>query len=184
VPPDVVGPDVKAYAAARNPELRVEDLTHFALGIFWKASAHAWRSGPSTPTSRIDLGPFAEAVRLFLLGIGPFPEHVALGVAVMPPPVTTLISYLPREGTRSSGVRHFSYYVPGVLFMLSIGAEVSRDTTSGCFYNNPLHPILIKDLSEEVQRHPKKLYFKAKAAMARRSRTQKTSPSTRDDRID
>jgi hypothetical protein len=185
VAPDVVGPDVRAYAAARNPEMRVEDLTHFALGVFWKASARAWRSGPSiTSTSGIDLGPFGDSVRLFLLGIGPFPERVALGVALMPPPVTTVLSYLPREGTQSNGVRHFSYYVPGVLFMISIGGEVSRDTASGCFYNNPLHPILVKDLSEEVQRHPKKLYFKAKAAMALRSHSQKTPTSNRGDRTD
>src|SRR5450756_406723 len=31
-----------AYIASNNPEVDIEKLTHFALGIFWKASVHSW----------------------------------------------------------------------------------------------------------------------------------------------
>ena len=30
------------YLAAENPEIKVDKLAHFALGLFWKASVHSW----------------------------------------------------------------------------------------------------------------------------------------------
>jgi hypothetical protein len=164
VAPDIVEPDVTAYAGAKNPRLRVNDLTHFALGIFWKASVHTWKSGSSSG-SRIELGISGEKIRLFLRGDAPFPEYIALGVNVMPPPVTTMLSYIPREGTALGDGRYLSFYVPGILFTLAIGKGLTKEV---CFYSNPLHPVLVKDLSTEVERYPKETYFKGKAAMALR----------------
>ncbi len=171
IAPDFVDPDVKAYAGSKNPSLRVKDLTHFALGIFWKASAHSWKSGPSSIIPRIELGCYGESIRCFLFCDGPFPEHVALGISVMPTPVTTMLSYEPRAGRKSGGVHHFSFYVPGVLFTLSVGEGVAGKAKDICFYGNPLHPILIKDLAEEVERYPKETYFKGKAAMNLKRKT-------------
>ena len=168
VAPDVVGPNVKAYAGAKNPCLRVKDLTHFALGIFWKASVHSWKSGPSSMIPRIDLGPYGENIRSFLFCNGPFPQHVGLGVNVMPAPVTTMLSCHARAGAKANGVHHFSFYVPGILFALSVGKGAAEERRETCFYSNPLHPVLIQDLSDEVERHPKETYFKGKAAMALR----------------
>ena len=34
--------DAKVYAAARNPEIDTAKVTHFAMGIFWKAAVHSW----------------------------------------------------------------------------------------------------------------------------------------------
>jgi len=166
IAPDFVEPDVKAYAGSKNPRLRVKDLTHFALGIFWKAAVHSWRSGPSSIIPRIELACHRENIRSFLFCDGPFPERVALGVNVMPTPVTTMLSYEPRAGRMSDAVHRFSFYVPGILFTLSVGEGAAGEAKDICFYGNPLHPILIKDLSEEVERYPKETYFKGKATMA------------------
>lgn len=46
------------YWAAQNPDIDVEKLTHFAMGIFWKGAVHAWRIGREK--IRIDLGPYAK----------------------------------------------------------------------------------------------------------------------------
>jgi hypothetical protein len=32
------------YSAAENPEIDVEKLTHFAIGICWKAAVHSWKA--------------------------------------------------------------------------------------------------------------------------------------------
>jgi hypothetical protein len=175
VAPDVIGLGVRAYAGAKNARLRVKDLTHFALGIFWKASVHSWKSGPSSIIPRIELGPYGESVRSFLFCSGPFPEHVRLGVNVMPAPVATMLSYQPCKGIKSNGIHHFSFYLPGVLFALSAGKGVTEETENTCFYGNPLHPLLIKDISEEVERYPREIYFKGKAAMALRG-TKRSRP--------
>jgi hypothetical protein len=37
------------HFTAENPEIDVEKLTHFALGIFWKASVHPWKGTEKSP---------------------------------------------------------------------------------------------------------------------------------------
>jgi len=32
----------RGYAAFRNPEIEVDKLIHFAMGVYWKASVHSW----------------------------------------------------------------------------------------------------------------------------------------------
>lgn len=165
VAPDVVEPGVAAYAASKNPAILVEDITHFALGIFWKASVHSWRHGSSpSNVSKIELGPYAEHMRNFLRAGAPFPEHIALGVNIMPPPVTTRLSLTPRKGRKTNNVHRFHMYVPGVSFSLFVGGGVTTKFKDVCFYCNPLHPILVCDSSEEIERHPREMYFKVKAA--------------------
>jgi hypothetical protein len=39
-PPDFDEEGMVVYFAAKNPEVKVDKLTHFALGMFWKASVH------------------------------------------------------------------------------------------------------------------------------------------------
>lgn len=48
VAPDFAEPDLTAYACARNPSLACDKIAHFASGIFWKASVHAWVHVDST----------------------------------------------------------------------------------------------------------------------------------------
>src|ERR1041385_5458943 len=43
VQPDIVDGDVAAYASAKVPDIRTDFLTHFAMGIFWKAGVHNWQ---------------------------------------------------------------------------------------------------------------------------------------------
>jgi hypothetical protein len=167
--PDLTTPNGSFYATASNPKMRTQDLTHFALGVFWKASVYDWRTG-SRSTSWIDFGPYGDGMRPFLLRSGPFPANVALAVVVMPPPKTTrMLSYIPREVGRSNGAHCFGYYVPGVLFMLSVGKRVSQDTRDWCFYRNPLHPIWVQDLYEEIEGQSGRAYLKAQAAMGART---------------
>jgi hypothetical protein len=45
------------YLAADNPAIDVVKLTHFALGLFWKASVHSWKGDMTDP--RIELGPYS-----------------------------------------------------------------------------------------------------------------------------
>jgi hypothetical protein len=64
VPPDCVLEKIVAYAAARNPEIPVQALTHFALGTFWKASVHHWHGNDTN--LQINLGPCEKSIRLFV----------------------------------------------------------------------------------------------------------------------
>lgn len=142
--PDAVEGNSALYAAAKNPEIDVAKLTHFAMGIFWKASVHSW-SGERN-ASAIDLGKYGEGVRRFLREEGCFPECMALIVGVSPPPVmpTFNMPYL----DSAKDFHSFLFHVPGINFALHVGNLVSSDLKKTCFASHPLHPIILSpDLS-------------------------------------
>ena len=75
IPPDVVDGDAKLYAAVRNPEIDTAKLTHFAMGIFWKAAVHSWLGGETDPL--IDLRAARRAHSRVSSGRNPFPGRHA-----------------------------------------------------------------------------------------------------------
>ena len=63
-------------STARNLDIRVDEITHFVMGMFWKAGVHSWSGSQTEPV--IDLGPYTEPIGGFLRGEQEFPDHVAL----------------------------------------------------------------------------------------------------------
>ena len=131
------------YAAGKNSEIDVAKLTHFAMGIFWKASVHSWSGEKTDPL--VGLGKYGEGVRRFLRAEGCFPEHMALIVGVSPPPQMPTFN-MPYRGS-AKGFHNFLFHVPGINFALNVGNLVSGDMKETCFASHRLHPILLKDLS-------------------------------------
>ncbi len=160
--PDAVEGNSALYAAAKNPDIDVAKLTHFAMGIFWKASVHSW-SG-ERDASAIDLGKYGEAVRRFLRAEGCFPEFMALVVGVSPPPLVPTFNtpYL----DSAEDFHSFLFHVPGINFALHVGNLVSRDLKKTCFASHPLHPIILSpDLSAKNLE-----FFKGVAAGAHKAK--------------
>lgn len=147
VPPDVEEPDLRGYAASRNPDIDFGKLSHFAIGVFWKASVHSWSGTRTEP--QIDLGPYGEEIRKFLRGEAPFPRYVALTVGVTPPPVKDIAFCQPYLGSMKN-CHFFMFYVPGIAFALSVGKGIG-DAKNNCFYSNPLHPIVVGDISSGIK---------------------------------
>lgn len=110
--------DFAVYAGAQNPKLDMDKIGHFIMGIYWKASIHSWSGSSDQP--RIQLGPYSEEIRRYLLG-APFPVSVALTVAVSPPEVAYVGFNEPYEGVREPNYRNFTMCVPGLWMMLSVG---------------------------------------------------------------
>jgi hypothetical protein len=139
VAPDVAAEDLVGYAASRNVEIDVEKLTHFALGIFWKASVHSWKRGETN--NWIELGRYSEEIRLFLRCEGPFPKHVAITVGVLPGPLKHVWTCMPYRGSNKE-YHSYIFQAPGITFALGVG-KLLGDTKKNCFYSNPLHPIVV-----------------------------------------
>jgi hypothetical protein len=148
VPPDAVDVDSKLYAASRNPGIDTSKVTHFAMGVFWKAAVHSWSGSETAPL--IDLGEYAEAARTFLLGQSPFPRDVVLTVGVSPPPVKMISFHYPYRGSEST-YRNFLFYVPGIELALLVGRTIPLESKQICFATHPLHPILVCDLSSTIK---------------------------------
>jgi hypothetical protein len=102
--------DSALYAAAKNPEIDVPKVIHFAMGMIWKASVHRWNGKRVEPL--IDLGKYGEDVRKFLRGEAKFPEHMALTVGVTPPPITPTFT-MPYRGS-ATDYHNFLFHVPGI----------------------------------------------------------------------
>jgi hypothetical protein len=150
-------PDVCAYLAARIPEIDVKKLTHFAMGIFWKASVHSWKRQKGKP--RIQLGKYSEAIRRYLLGETAFPNGLALMVDVVAPEKAMILFTDPVTGED----RHSHFvYVPGVLFSLMVERAVTEETRVGCFATHPDHPIVaFNALTAQFENHLMRQYFAA-----------------------
>jgi hypothetical protein len=149
VPPlfDEVGEAV--YLAAQNPEIEVEKITHFALGLFWKASVHSWRGNTTDP--RIDLGPYSEDIRHWLRGQNAFPKYLYLTVVVEKPHKAQITMNEPYEGRRQGWRTHF-VHVPGVLFMMALGKAVD-DSVRALSILNVGNPINLSDgLTEKFEK--------------------------------
>src|SRR6266851_9837748 len=130
------------YFAALNPEIDVEKLTHFAMGIFWKASVHSWKGNEKSPL--IQLGLYRENIRTWLRGESAFPKYVCLTVMVARPENALIVLTGPTE--RPPGRWHsFSLSVPGVMFTLEVGKQIDLEMRMTCFHENPMHPIFISD---------------------------------------
>lgn len=152
LPPDSVEDGAQVYFAAKNSEIEVDKIAHFAMGLFWKASVHSWTGDGQEP--RIQLGPYSDSIRLWLLGDGPFAAHINLAVIVSPPLRAQITFSDPREGVKQ-GWRSYYSHVPGILFMMSAGKDVSPEMQWFCFHNNPGHPIAV---SEDITAHIERMF--------------------------
>ena len=160
-PPETNVNDVAVYAAARNPEIHVDKLIHFAMGVFWKAGAHSWSGSRSEPL--IDLGDFSEPIRRFLRGETGFPDHAALTVGVLPSPVKQISFHNPYRGSNEQWM-NFLLYIPGIEFSLSLGGAVDKTLRGGCFASHSAHPILAFDFSPDIREITKGVLEKAHKA--------------------
>lgn len=145
--PDVIEDGCAAYAASRNPKIGFRKLTHFAIGVFWKASVHSW--GFDRPTSMIDLGAYQEPFRAFLAERKPFPPKAVLVIGVIPPE-KALIGFNMPVLRGKVPYHQYLFYVPGIIFALNVGGRVSPLDKQTCFFSNPLHPIIVGDLSKDI----------------------------------
>ncbi|PYT55261.1 MAG: hypothetical protein DMG43_03790 [Acidobacteria bacterium] len=130
------------YFASLNPELEVEKLTHFAMGIFWKAAVHSWKGKKRSPM--IELGPYGDAIRLWLRGEGTFPKNVCLTVMLSRADRTLVVLGGPAPQSTKRWQSYF-LHVPGVVFTLHVGKLIDLEMRVSCFHENPTHPIFVSD---------------------------------------
>jgi hypothetical protein len=135
------------FACSRNPKIGFRKLTNFAIGVFWKASVYSWDSAKSEPV--IELGKYREPFRRFLSERKPFPEKAFLLVAVIPPEKAPIGFNMPLLKGKHP-YHQYLFYIPGIIFLLGVGQQVSEEEKQLCFFSNPLHPISVADLSKDI----------------------------------
>jgi hypothetical protein len=155
------------YYACSNSEIDIEKLTHFALGIFWRAAVHSWKKNKDEPM--IDLGSYEEPIRLWLRSEASFPKNIALHVSLSRPELAQIVHGFPvevLEHTRGP-FRVYWLHLLGALFTLSVGDGLTDLEREGCFYQNVLHPLIVADkLSLDIKKKYLREYMETRQTQA------------------
>lgn len=62
------------------PAVRHDQLAYFGASVFWRVATTEWHLVNKAP--KLELGPYEEQLRLYLLKTAEFPKGVVLGVSV------------------------------------------------------------------------------------------------------
>ncbi len=141
-----------------------EEYLYFAASIFWRAAARSW----GKQLRQLSLGTmYQEQFRLYLLGASEWPRNARLMIHVSS---SKLLDFMMDPvGKRIGAVHRYKFFVPGILFILFVGATVPRDHDNGAlnssagrfmgllpFENDSLFRGF-REVAREALRHPKTL---------------------------
>jgi hypothetical protein len=125
-----------AYDVTYVPEISVDALAYFALSVFWRGAVHRWRT-KGRLSSRLELGPYEEKVRRFLLDAAGFPTHMLLFIGVWYGQQPRHCIITPQVERQDTFVNYY-LYVPGITFYLLVGKRTPEDYLAHCSYRNKL----------------------------------------------
>lgn len=148
------------YAGASIPDLDMQSLTYFGVSVFWRASLRVWIVGGKL-VAMVDLGPYGEQLRRYLLGGSDFPRDMVLWTAVSrrpdPPPVMSF----PVGERKSEGFHQHTFEIPGQSFMLMVGRHIPASTRALCAIRSPQRILFFTSFEEITDRNSAKLFSKS-----------------------
>lgn len=131
------------YFADDVPGVRHDQLAYFGASIFWRAATTEWHLVSSAP--KLQLGPYEEALRLYLLNKAGWPKGAVLAVSVdgSDQPLVAHMGEFPHIQNRTKDYRHFSFTVNSLRFDLVLGRSIPAHIRGMCIVNAPRHPIFV-----------------------------------------
>jgi hypothetical protein len=138
-------PDLTVYLLGTIPHVRVPNLIHFAMAIFWKASVHSWVKKRGKPW--LSLKQHREPVRKFVSGEAEFPGEMALSLTVLPNPVTLIAFHYPYATIGPQPACHL--YISGLNFTLWMGPNIPSITAQTSLHIPP-HHALVADVQGDI----------------------------------
>jgi hypothetical protein len=114
--------------AVRN--VNREKLGYFALSVFWRAAVHVWRK-PEPASEPIDLGPYEESLRRYLLGHTSFPVNVVLFFIVCTDAVSQDSFHVPSRGRKELDTT-YTFQTRGINFFMTVGKRIPETMRRNC----------------------------------------------------
>jgi len=163
--PVVLADDEDAlYYLPDHSVIDFEKVTHFGMGIFWKAAVHSWRGNKANPL--IDLASYADPIRRWLLREEGFPEHVQLWVSISRPEHAQIVLNPPMRTSREVWTTYLCHAL-GLMYQLNVGAGMDQATRETCFYRNSNHPIMVSTtLTKDWERRLARSYSESRKTRA------------------
>jgi len=146
--PDISAPPnpTKIYLASGIPEINIEALSYFAASIFWRGSIHPWNDDGSIP---VNLGPFQEQFRQYLMGQRAFPKDASLWVVVREGKEIDRLTYAP-IGTRQGNFHAYKFPMPGLAFSMLVSRNIPANHRERCLVHGPGNPIIVTTLIDKL----------------------------------
>lgn len=118
-------PHFKVYEVGSLLGNTADQYLYLAASVFWRASAHSWTMD-GQPVGGISLGAeYQEQFRLYLLGKAGFPSNARVFVHVWSERHVDLTTVFPCTFRLDRARRH-KFCIPGILFILFLGQDVSK----------------------------------------------------------
>lgn len=147
----------RLYESVLIPEINAAAITHFAIGIFWKASIYGWNTDGTIP---VHLAGYDDEFRHFVLRKAEFPQNAVLTVTVREGGVIDRLTHTP-AGVARTDTSAYQFPIPGFSFVLTIGANIPQRISQYCFVRGAGRPIVITPAVEQF------LFRQAQLANAR-----------------
>jgi hypothetical protein len=114
---------------SHSQDIRRDQFAYFAASLLWRAGAREWKFN-GLVFRRIQLGPYLEGLRLFLLSDGVLPPQIRFFVSVWTDDPLFFTSIAPTS-SRPEGTWRHKFCVPGVTFTCFVGGEVPEKHDAG-----------------------------------------------------
>ena len=150
--PDLASADTptKVYLAERIPAINISALAHFAASIFWRGSIYGWNRNGTVP---INLGPFQESFRQYLLGSRLFPEYCSLWIILREKSDYDKLTYTPVQ-ERQGLFRVCRFPMPGFAFSLLVSKNIPLNYRNLCVVHGPGNPVFVTTVIEPLILEP------------------------------
>jgi len=109
----------------------VDQLVYFATSVLWRAATYDW-SRIYGFGEKLDLGPYEEELRNFLLGLNEFPQNGSMIVYVADEDTPYAGATSPTGGRTKYNYFQYSFLIPGARFSLLLGQSVPTDSRLMC----------------------------------------------------
>ena len=118
------------YNAVAVPDVDRNKLGYFALSVFWRAAVHVWKK-PEPPPTPIELGPYEEAVRRYLLGETASPANVVLHFIVCTDATSQDSFHVPSRGRKGEDTT-YTFQTRGINFFMNVGKRIPEAMRKNC----------------------------------------------------
>ena len=146
--PKFSSPEASLYYAAEIDGINASAMTYFAASMFWRAAVHNWSNRSSEPA--INLGPYREQLRQYLVGAAEFPKNCMLSV-VLPPANGRMVRYMMHPfPKRTRGCTVYTLLFLGIQFSIFVGRQIQQNWREMDFARGPGNPIGISARFDEM----------------------------------
>jgi hypothetical protein len=135
--------DLAIYAGWTINGIDIPRVVYFGASVFWRAAARKWSPIVRQVPTTLDLGPYREEFRMFLLDEVAFPKNAALLVTVSSTKDEGANEgvLFPYHSKKESGCNQYRFLIPGIIFQLFVGKTMPVTLRACCVAQSDRHPI-------------------------------------------